>query len=56
MCRRENVEASIRALCLRDFLASKQIPELEHPPYSPDLAPNVFSLPEDKGNIERKAF
>jgi len=29
----------------------------EHPAYSPDLAPNdFFSIPEDKGNIKRKAF
>jgi len=30
---------------------------LEHPAYSPDLAPQLlFSCPENKGNIERKAF
>jgi hypothetical protein len=30
---------------------------LEHPPYSPDLTPSdFFSVPEDKGNIENKAF
>jgi len=40
-----------------EFLATKQITVLEHPAYSPDLAPNdFFSVPEDKGNIERKAF
>jgi len=40
-----------------EFLATKQITMLEHPAYSPDLAPNdFFSVPEDKGNIERKAF
>ena len=45
------------ALSVREFLASKQITVLEHPAYSPDLAPNDFFLvPEDKGNIERKAF
>jgi transposase len=27
---------------VREFLASKQITVLEHPPYSPDLAPNEF--------------
>jgi len=42
---------------VREFLATKQITVLEHPAYSPDLAPNYFfSVPEDKGNIERKAF
>jgi hypothetical protein len=30
---------------------------VEHPPYSTDLdAQSLFSVPEDKGNIERKAF
>jgi transposase len=37
---------------VREFLAIKQITLLEHPPYSPDLAP----VPEDKGKIERKEF
>jgi hypothetical protein len=27
-----------------DFLDSKEITVLEHPPYSPDLAPSDFSL------------
>ena len=45
------------ALSVREFLATKQITVLKHPAYSPDLAPPVnFSVPEDKGNIERKAF
>jgi len=40
-----------------EFLATKQTAVLEHPVYSPDLAPNdFFSVPEGKGNIERKAF
>jgi hypothetical protein len=38
------------ALSIREFLATKQINMLEHPAYSP------ISVPEDKGNIERKAF
>jgi transposase len=43
------------ALSVRESLASKQIIVLEHPPCSPDLAPvTFFSVPEDKGNIERK--
>jgi hypothetical protein len=30
---------------------------LEHPAYSPDLAPSdFFSVPKDKEKIERKAF
>jgi hypothetical protein len=44
------------ALSVREFLAIKPITVLEHPAYSLDLAPyNIFSVPEDKGNIERKA-
>jgi transposase len=31
-------------LFVREFLASKQITVLEHPPYSPDLAPSDFFL------------
>jgi len=45
------------ALAVREFLATKQITVLEHPACSPDLAPSdFFSVPEGKGNIERKAF
>jgi len=32
------------ALCVREFLATKQITVLEYPAYSPDLAPNDFFL------------
>ena len=32
------------ALSVREFLASKQITVLEHPAYSPDLAPSDFFL------------
>jgi hypothetical protein len=55
-CRRENVGARIRALSEREFLASKQVTVLDHPPYSPDLVPSDFSVPEYKENIERKTF
>ena len=45
------------ALSVREFLPTKQIAVLEHPVYSPDLESNdFFSYPEDKENIERKAF
>jgi hypothetical protein len=44
-------------LSVREFLATKQITVLEHPPSSQDLAPSVFfSVLEDEGRIERKAF
>jgi hypothetical protein len=34
---------------VRESLASKQIPVLVHPPYSPDLAPNdIFLSPKIK--------
>jgi hypothetical protein len=36
--------AAHMALSMREFLASKQITVLEHPSYSPDLAPNDFFL------------
>ena len=39
--------------CKEAFLATKQITVLEHPAYSPQW---LFSVPEDKGNIETKAF
>jgi len=49
--------SSLKNKSKEDFLATKQITVLEHPAYSPDLAPNdFFSVPKDNGNIERKAF
>jgi hypothetical protein len=44
------------ALSVREFLASKQITVLEHPPCSPDLARNDFFLFENKENIESRHF
>ena len=45
------------ALSVREYLATKQMTVLEPPAYSPDLAPSdFFSVPEDKGNVERKEF
>jgi transposase len=35
----------------REFLASKQITVLEHPPYLPDLAPSDFFLLQKKKEI-----
>jgi hypothetical protein len=40
---------------VREFLASKQITVLKHPPYSPDLALNFF-VPEDKGDMKGSHF
>jgi transposase len=57
VCRRENVGAGIRALSVREFLASKQITVLEHPPYSPDLAPSDFFLfPKMKEILKGRHF
>jgi hypothetical protein len=42
---------------VREVLATKPITVLEHLVYSSDLPPKAFfSVPEDKGNIEKKAF
>jgi histone-lysine N-methyltransferase SETMAR len=42
---------------VREFLASKQITVLEHPPYSPDLAPNDFLLlPKIKEILKGRHF
>ena len=40
----DNVPA-YTALSVREFLATKQITVLEHPAYSPDLAPGDFFCP-----------
>jgi len=40
-----------------EFLATKQITVLEHPAYSPDLAPSdFFSVPEDKEILKGRHF
>jgi hypothetical protein len=44
------------ALSMKEFVASKQITVLEHPPYSPDLAAMTFSVPGNNETVERKAF
>jgi hypothetical protein len=42
---------------VREFLVSKQITVLEHPPYSPDLVPNdFFPLPKIKEIMKRRHF
>jgi transposase len=42
---------------VKEFLASKQINVLEHPPYSPDLAPNDFFLfPKIKKILKGRHF
>jgi len=45
------------ALSLREFLATKQITVLEHPVYSPDLAPSDFYLfPKIKEILKGRHF
>jgi transposase len=42
-------------MTVRVFLASKQTTVLEHPPYSPDLAPNdLFLFPKIKEMMKRR--
>lgn len=45
------------ALSVKQFLADKRIPVLEHPPYSPDLAPCDFYLfPKVKSALKGRHF
>ena len=45
------------ALSVREFLATNQITVLEHPAYSPDLAPNEFFLfPKIKEILKGRHF
>jgi histone-lysine N-methyltransferase SETMAR len=44
-------------LSLREFLATKQISVLEHPAYSPDLAPSdIFVFPKIKEILKGRHF
>ena len=45
------------ALCVKQFLVSKEITTLHHPHYSPDLAPcDFFLFPKLKGILKGKRF
>ena len=45
------------ALSIRQFLAESNVPTLEQPPYSPDLAPcDFFLFPKLKGMIKGTRF
>ena len=45
------------ALSVREFLATKQITVLEHPAYSPDLAPSdIFLSPKIKEVLKGRHF
>jgi hypothetical protein len=44
-------------LSVKQFLAQKSITEMEHPPSSPDLAPNDFCLfPKLKSALKGRRF
>jgi hypothetical protein len=50
-------EPAHTALSAREFLATKQITVLEHPAYSPDLAPSDFFLfPKIKEILKERHF
>jgi len=52
----ENASAHT-TLSVREFLATRQITVLEHPAYSPDLAPNEFFLfPKIKEILKGRRF
>jgi hypothetical protein len=42
------------AISIEQFLAKHGIPELNHPPYSPDLSPPAFIIPLNQTNTERE--
>jgi transposase len=45
------------ALAVREFLAKKSIMKLDHPPYSPDLAPcDIWLLPKLKTILKGQRF
>ena len=46
-----------RALSIREFLAKHNIPTVDHPPYSPDLAPaDFFLFPKLKKSLKGQRF
>ena len=52
----DNAPAHV-ALSVREFLATKQIAVLEHPAYSPDLAPSdLFLFPKIKEILKGRHF
>jgi histone-lysine N-methyltransferase SETMAR len=46
-----------KVLSVKQFVAKKSITEMEHPPYSPDLAPNDFCLfPKIKSALKGRRY
>ena len=57
MCKNYSKGSAHTALSVREFLATKQIVVLEHPAYSPDLAPSDFFLfPKIKEMLKGRHF
>jgi hypothetical protein len=57
VCKNGSKRAHRRTLCVREFLASKQITVLQHPPYSPDRAPiDFFLFPKIKEILKERHF
>jgi len=49
--------AAHRSVLLKDFLSKNNVTTLEHPPYSPDLAPDDFYLlPPLKSGLKGRRF
>jgi histone-lysine N-methyltransferase SETMAR len=51
----DNTPAHV-SLVVKQFLASKNMTVVLHPPYSPDLAPPFFPIPKDEIEIQGVTF
>jgi len=48
---------SHNATIIKQFLAQRKVTELDHPPYSPDLAPaDYFLFPKVKSHLKERLF
>jgi hypothetical protein len=57
VCKNDHKGAHSQAHSVREFLATKQIPMLEHPTYSSDVIPNHFFLfPKIKEILKGRHF
>jgi transposase len=57
VCKNDPEGPAHRALSVREFLANKQITVLEHPPHSPDQAPNdIFLFQKIKEILKGRHF
>jgi transposase len=45
------------AVSIKEFLAKQRVPQLNYPPYSPDLSPpDVFLFPKIKSTLKGRIF